>query len=293
MKFKCFVAAMLCLCSSFLMGQNTVLWKITDPVNKNISYLLGTNHLFGESFIKSFPVIEEYLKTTGLIITETKNDRERQPTYYSSRVASDTIFKMLTKEDADYTIALMKSMGSTQDVRKLASGEIFATLFAAYPKFKCSALNKADTLAMDNYIQDLGGVYKKQQYYLETDSFQLEKITEATRVFDWKFFKRNMPALLSKYRKQDKDEKACLLTDKYAALNIDYKFEVACNFMKGSNLDDAVVKKRNEDWMLRLPKLLENNKCFIAVGIGHLYNKCGLLQQFKSLGFLVEPVSMQ
>ena len=100
------------------------------------------------------------------------------------------------------------------------------------------------------------------------------------------------PSLIDKYRKDEQNETLCSFANKYALFTIDYKFEETCNFLKGSNLNDALVKKRNDDWIQRLPKLLENNNCFIAVGLGHLYNKCGLIERLKGLGYIVEPVKM-
>lgn len=290
---KYFLTGISFLFSAFLFGQNTILWKVTNPTNKNISYLLGTHHLFGESFIDSFPLIQESLKSTDLVITETKIDRAKVAAYYNSRPSSDTLLNILPKTDVDFIINLFKSWRGQVDVRKFTPGELFVKLQALYPKFKCAVINKADTYVMDEYLQYLGNVEKKQQYYFETDSFQLEKITQATSLYDWKFFKKNTPSLIDKYRKDEQNETLCSFANKYALLTIDYKFEETCNFLKGSDLNDALVKKRNDDWIQRLPKLLENNNCFIAVGLGHLYNKCGLIERLKGLGYIVEPVKIK
>ena len=97
------------LFSAFLFGQNTILWKVTNPTNKNISYLLGTHHLFGESFIDSFPLIKQSLKSADLVITETKIDRAKVAAYYNSRSSSDTLLNILAKADVDFIINLFKS----------------------------------------------------------------------------------------------------------------------------------------------------------------------------------------
>lgn len=281
------------LLSTFLFGQNTILWKVTSPTNKNVSYLLGTYHLFGESFIDSFPLVKESLKNTDLVITETRIDRIKVAAYYNSRPSTDTLLNILPKEDVDFIINLFKSWGGQVDVTKFTPGELFLKLQALYPKYKCSVINKADTYSMDEYLQYLGNVENKQQYYFETDSFQLEKVTQATSLYDWKFFKKSTPSLLDKYRKDEQNEKLCSFANQYASLAIDYKFGETCNVLNGSNANDVLVKKRNEDWMQKLPNLLESKNCLIAVGLGHLYNKCGLIERLKGLGYIVEPVKMK
>ena len=42
------------------------------------------------------------------------------------------------------------------DVTKFTPGELLVKLQAVYPKFKCAAINKADTYSMDEYLQYLG-----------------------------------------------------------------------------------------------------------------------------------------
>jgi uncharacterized protein YbaP (TraB family) len=281
------------LFSTFLFGQNTILWKVTNPTNKNISYLLGTYHLFGESFVDSFFVIKDKLQETDIVITETKIDRAKVYAYYNARASSDTLSTVLSKENFDFIINRFKKRKSQVDVTKLTPGELFVSLQAGYPKFKCVAINQADTFAMDEYVQYLGNLNKKRLYYFETDSLQLEKIAQATSVYDWKFLKKNMPSLIDKYRNDKSDENLCSLANQYASLAIDYKFEEKCNFFKGDNMNEVLVKKRNTDWLPKLKILLENNNCFIAIGLGHFYNKCGLIQQLREIGYIIEPVKMK
>jgi uncharacterized protein YbaP (TraB family) len=76
-------------------------------------------------------------------------------------------------------------------------------------------------------------------------------------------------------------------------LNIDYKFEKTCAQIKTSSAEDQLVRRRNGTWMQKLPSLLEKSNCFVAVGIGHFFYDCGLIQLLRSLGYIVEPVPMK
>lgn len=269
-------------------GQNTILWKASNPKNANVSYLLGTYHLFGNSFVDSFSVIAEKLKASDVVITEVKFDRPKAAAYYNSRTASTSLSSALSQDDIAYISTIFKN--SEVDINKYSAGELFVKLQAVYPKYKCPVINVNDKYAMDEYIQKIGEQQQKTLYFLESDSMQLEKIYEATKAYDWKFFKQAVPALLAKYKSNTTDESLCSLANQYASFTVDYKLQDEC---KGSNMNDMLVKNRNEDWMKKLPALLEKSNCFIALGLMHLYNKCGLIEQLKALGYSVEPVSMK
>lgn len=286
--FQKFLTIAFLLCTSFSFGQNTILWKITSPQSSNISYLLGTYHLFGNSFVDSFSVIKEKLSTSDMVVTEVKFDRPKAAAYYNSRPASTSLSSALSQDDIAYLSTIFKT--SEIDINKYSPGELFVKLQAVYPKFKCPVINADDKWVMDEYIQQIGDQQQKILYFLESDSFQLEKIYEATKAYDWNFFKNAVPALLAKYKSKTSDESFCSFANQYTSFTLDYKLQDEC---KGSNVNEVLVKKRNEDWMKKLPTLLEKNNCFIALGLMHLYNKCGLIEQIRALGYSIEPVSMR
>ena len=288
MRLKKILTLTLIFYSSLVIAQNTILWKITNPNNKNISYLLGTYHLFGNSFVDSFSIIGEKLKASNVIVTELKFDRPRATAYYNSRPASTTLSTILSKGDIDFISTIFKN--SQVDINKYSPGELFAKLQAVYPKFKCTVINPNDKWAMDEYIQQLGEQQQKTLYFLETDTTQIEKLYQATKVYDWKFFKQAVPALITKYKSNKVDEASCTLTNQYASFAIDYKLKENCI---NGNMNDDLVKQRNDDWIKKIPSLLEKNNCFIAVGLMHLYNTCGLIEQLKILGYTLEPVPMK
>ncbi len=283
----------LLLCFLFCsFAQNSILWKVSNSKSSYVSYILGTYHLAGNSFIDSFPVIKEKLKFSNLVITETKLDREKSREYYNVRPSSNMLSTVLKQEDIDYLKDIFKN--GKIDIEKFTPGEILVRLQAFYPRFKCSAIKNNDTLVIDQYIQYLADKNQKKSYFLETDSFGLEKITELTKGIDWNTFKNYIPVILNKYRSENIDESQCVFADEYTSFDLDYKFESSCGSNeKGLPGDDELTKARNLDWMKQLPPLLENNNCFIAVGLYHLYYECGILAQLKKAGYEVEKVEMK
>ena len=275
---------------SFSYGQNTILWKVTKPNLNYISYLLGTDHSFGESFIDSFQIIKSKIQKSDIIITETKVDRDQAIEYYNSRTSTNTLSSMVSPEDLEFIKTILVPVKTSLD--KYTPGELYIKLMAIFPTYKCEVIKRSDKMIMDEYIQFLGLQEKKKLEYFETNSKQLEMITQATNAYDWKFFKKNISTLLKKFKTQTANTKECISSNDYFNLKIDYRLGENCDFIKDKNINETLVQKRNNDWLQKIPSYFDNNNCFIAVGLGHFYNKCGLIEQLKALGYTVEPVTM-
>jgi len=244
--------------------------KITGTKTQPVSYLLGTNHLFGESFVDSFPVIKEKILASNLVITETKMDRDAITASYNARTSSDSINLVLSKEDINYIAELFKQK-NTLSISKLSPGELVIKLQLYYPKLKCSVFNKNDKLSMDDYVRNMAKNNGKELYSFETDSFQMQLSATSFSKHTWDFAKRNVPVILQLYRNEKVNEVMCFSFNKYAALDVDYKFKDSCSSFTANILtNDEFIKKRIDAWIAQLPKLLENNNCFIAVGFAHL-----------------------
>lgn len=212
--------------------------------------------------------------------------------YYNARPASDSVFRVLSPSDSTQLMVIFPP-GQPIDIRKFTAGELYFKLMAFYPRLKCDLPGKNDASLMDAYIQHLAESGNKQQYELESDSFQVEKLREATRAYDWAFFKNNVPAILAALNKKETGARECVLERQYAALSINYNLNNKCEIFAGRAYNTELLQKRNEDWMQKLPPLLETSNCFIAVGLAHLFNQCGLIQALRERGFVVEPVSME
>jgi uncharacterized protein YbaP (TraB family) len=53
---------------------------------------------------------------------------------------------------------------------------------------------------------------------------------------------------------------------------------------------EQMLDVRNRKWIAKLKPLLESNRCFVAVGAGHLAGEKGLIKLLRSLGMRVDPV---
>lgn len=272
-----------------LSAQSTFLWKISNKDSNNTSYLLGTHHLLGESFVDGFPVIEDKIKSCSFVITETEIDWKKLVGDHNARPSTDSLEQMVSKEDYDYIKDMFKD--TRTDVTKLTPGELWQKIAICYVIKSCTVLNPKDTFHMDEYIQKMAADNNKTPYYLETNSDQSEILVQATNFIDWKYFKTNISSTLKSLKKVKVNEKYCSTINNYVEFKEDYKFKKSCNSLSES--DRILLTDRNNKWMQKLPELISNNNCFIAVGLAHLRYECGLIQQLRDLGYSVEPIQMK
>ena len=50
------------------------------------------------------------------------------------------------------------------------------------------------------------------------------------------------------------------------------------------------LEKRNHTWIPKIIEMLHENKCFIAVGAGHLGGKDGIIRLLQKEGYTLTPV---
>lgn len=60
--------------------------------------------------------------------------------------------------------------------------------------------------------------------------------------------------------------------------------------LKVGQVQEKMIKKRNDYWIKKIPLLIHQKNSLIVVGVDHLLGKSGLISQLKSLGYAVTPV---
>jgi uncharacterized protein YbaP (TraB family) len=264
-------------------AQNTILWKIGKPGNTHVSYLLGTFHILGESFVDSFRVITEKLFAADLLVSEAVVDRQRVFDKYAARAASDSLSKSVSADD----VALIKQIfaKSSFDVFKFTPAELLMNLGIYYYQWGCWPRSITDKYTCDEYLQRLAGERGIAAFYFEADSTQEALVRQQSSYITWAYFHKTAPAVLKLYRRSSAAAGYCRPVWDYLAFRIDYDF-------KGKCVDAALVEDRNRRWMADLPRLLDTHNCFIDVGVQHLCNRCGLIVLLRAAGYTVDPVDI-
>jgi len=274
----------LLISSQISTGQHTILWKIIDGIHHKTSYLVGTFHLFGNSFVDSIPEIEKTLSASELAVFESVDKVDHIRNMINAREPSDWITKKLKKKDFEKLVEISKDW--KVDIYKLKPVELRWKLEQIFARSKCGTVKKGDKWDhFDKYLQHLAEEKNLRRVGLETGKQQLRFIERENKFPAWKDKKRRISYLLDQISSEKPDLRNCDLAEKYSKFDLDYQFDQKCS-------DNILIKERNDIWMRILPDLIRNNNCFIAVGLFHLYKDCGLIQQLKKSGFVVEPVQL-
>lgn len=100
---KTLILLVLSLFTNFAIAQNTILWSIKKPNSDKTSYILGTFHQMGNSFVDGKPLIKEVLSKSELVIFESVEDKNESVVNVMLNRADDFSYReLLYKPEFDY-----------------------------------------------------------------------------------------------------------------------------------------------------------------------------------------------
>ncbi|MCR9228359.1 MAG: TraB/GumN family protein [Flavobacteriaceae bacterium] len=275
----------LLIISQSAIGQNTILWKVTDSINHKTSFILGTFHQFGNSFVDSLPEIKESLLESELAIFESISNPENTRKLINGRKKSDELGKSIRKREFQKLKEISEDW--KVDINKLKPIELRWKLQQEFQKIKCKTVLPEDQWDhFDNYLIHIAKENDIEVYGLETDNEQLNAIEKQYDSPDWESEKSIIKFWIKKLSSKQLADGDCSFTNKYRAFDLDYNFSEDCP-------NDILIKQRNEQWMNVIPNLIKAKNCFIAVGYRHLMNNCGLIMTLKENGLIVEPINLK
>lgn len=284
MKKKAIFIFLLFQISIISFGQNTILWSVKDPSTNKISYLLGTLHQIGNSFVDSIPQIKKALKSSELAIFETTNAGNAVSELMNLRKGNNDYKNNLKQSDLTYLDEI--SSDWKVPVSKLSPIELLIKLQQTYVETQCGTVKPSDKWKhFDQYLKNLATENSIKLYGLETDSLQIELINSLSKTkMTWKDVEKPIHTIITDIKKHRNINKNCQSAQEYMNMQFDYQFQETCG--------NEELKTRNESWIPQLAKILPEKNCFIAVGLLHLYGQCGLIVQLRERGYVVEPISL-
>ena len=283
----------LSLVTNFAIAQNTILWSVTKPNSDKTSYILGTYHQMGNSFVDEKPLIKELLAKSDLVIFESvENIQENIVDVLMNRTDDFSYKEILQKDDVDFLENYSKDWKIP--IHKLKPGELIIKLQQEIGKNECGTIRPTDTSnQMDDYLQSLAEKQNIPIAGLETYADQMKAInTNAAdkEEFTWVKAKDIIHHLVLDAQTKNKKrlKQICAIATSYMKMKLDYQLNARCAE------NDEIFAKRNQKWMPQIKKSIEENKTvFIAVGLYHLYFECGIVSQLRKEGYKVEPIKLK
>jgi uncharacterized protein YbaP (TraB family) len=288
MRTKISLLVLLLLASNFvLIAQKTNLWKITNPKSQKVSYLFGTFHQMGNSYIDGKPFIKDALLKSDLAIFESVEDKkEKIQNVMNSRKEDFSYRDSLDKGDVAFLDNY--SMGWAAPISKQKPAELLVKLQQTFVEQNCGTVKPSDTWKhMDDYLQSIAKSNNVKLQGLEVYSDQFDAINKRSNPLGWGQAKNAINFWVTSLKDKKNINKICGSAKEYLKLDFDYQFKVKCAE------NDEMVIMRDQKWVPEIIKNISDKNCFIAVGLLHLYGECGLIVQLRNQGYEVTPVEQK
>lgn len=277
--------------------QQSVLWEVKDPATKKVSYLFGTIHLFGASWLDSVTLVKEkFLQSKHVLVEVTESDTVNLDSFKKPYTGPPIVPRKIFTENLFPVV--------NNYVKSIGWGDI-DTLFNGNPQPVLTLL------ALD--WQLIGGYTSRLRLSIpgedNLDTYFAKQAAAAGKILTGLDDKTEIIVNLGKKQDpkelaKDIEELAVLLQTPQSAVSkkysdiVDYKnLQHKYFFNRDAPQEDEKGgldgTNRNKLWMVKLTKALHENKCFVGVGIGHLDFKNGLVNLLRKAGFEVNPVGIK
>ncbi len=280
---KAFMLAGFLLPFQPMLGQETLLFKVTKENQTKPSYLYGTMHLSDESFNDCEDKLHTFLKQCDTFSGELDlSGIEPSPELAMSMIMlTPTLQSLYEPEDYkkvhDY---LKKKFGDmTSGIERLKPFWIMSTAMQME-----QGLNVSKDDVIDIKLQDAA---EKAGLTIQP----LETLKEQMAAIDAISLKEQAQMLLDSIESDEEDDMMEEIKTCYSKGDLSCLERVYNENKMEEGAEGALIVGRNGVMTERLEKMISDGKSvFCAVGALHLPGESGLINTLRSQGFKVEPV---
>lgn len=266
-------------------------WKVSGNGLAKTSYLFGTHHIIDKGKIKNFDKILEICGQTDAAVGElVLNDPTMQSKLMQGAMMQEGTIKELVSPE-DYVLLdneFKQLLGAGMDQLGKMKPMMLSTLYTIMVYMKTKNMTTQPE-AVDKIFQNKSAEKGKKIIGLETVEDQIEVL------FNKIPLKRQAEMLVKGVKEKNKGLE---VLDKLNAVYVSEDLKQIAALAKeeqGDMTDEEMamlVDNRNNNWMKKLPLLMSEQSCFIAIGCLHLTGETGLLNQLNKLGYKLEPVML-
>ena len=297
-------------------NEYSLLWKISGNGLQQDSYLLGTMHSVGQTFLDSIPgfgkifstvkqIAIEYDAFTQDSINRTRKTSLKKYVYMPQNVTYESLF---CHKDFCFVDSFLRRGNPQYFIYKPMFWSSFFSSMLIYQKIRGREID------MDRFILLMGYQNNKKIYFMET----LEEVDERTAYLDslgystisiqsqaailkrilqypdsitssinltMKFYKAQCASALQAIDSVNKKESVNLF-----AFSSIKKDEIARIKEYQQCYIETIGVIRNDKWLKRLLPMINKESSLIAVGVMHLIGSDGLIAKLRKLGYIVEPI---
>lgn len=269
--------------------QNTVLWALVNKKG-DTSYLFGSFHEFGNTFIDNYPIITKQFRKVNTIVFEAVGNRTGafQKTSKWSRYLTRK-----EKRDTKHFFKKWKLGFKLRQVNKIPPQFINYVILSEVYREICKIRVAEDVVVMDEYLANGAITYRKNVAGLESlaDTFGVintmlginsDEDSSGLDMF------RNIICNVEHFYPDIYSQ--CWEAENYRTLDINYRFDV--NSTEDDTLYNDLLDRRNNSWIPQIEAITDSTSAFIVVGLKHLFYANGLIMQLRRKGYTLVPVPL-
>ncbi|AYB29500.1 TraB/GumN family protein [Chryseolinea soli] len=269
-------------------AENAVFWEISANGLSKPSYLFGTFHLKGSTYVDSLTQVIDKFKGSGTVVGELLFDSTMTMKVMTASIMKDTTLDMLMsrehfqqtaswlKELTGYDLKMFNKMNPMM-IEILIMSTLQQKYFPAPPNDR----------PMDLYFQQRAKTEGKKMIGLESFDEQINAL------YNQFSYKRQADMLMDYVLEKDRAKSDVVNMNRYYREgNLSQLESMMTREVFSEKETDVLVNDRNRKWMIQLPGLMKEQQTFIAVGALHLAGENGLVALLRKAGYVVRPVRM-
>lgn len=285
----------ICLLLTFLVWIDCsaqIFYKIDGHGLKSPSYIFGSHHLSPISVIEESGAMKYFDQTNQIVgeIDMTMNPMALSVALQPFMMAppDSTLSILLKEKDLEELNAEFEKWspmaGMTLEMLNAFKPMVVSTMVAV--KMNQEAMPEFDpTQQLDAYFMNMGAENGKKIIALETPEYQGEVLYNTVPL------SKQAEALVEILKEPEKTiEITKMLSQAYRERNLAMMAQLSKEDGENPEFMEALLYKRNAEWLEKLPALFEESPTFVVVGALHLAGERGIIQGLKSKGYIVTPI---
>lgn len=275
----------------------SLLWEISGKDLQKPSYILGTHHLIPVGFTDSIAGLKAVMETVDQVVGELlmsdQTAMQVKMLEAAKMPSGETYNRLLSQDDLNrLDEGLKRVIGAGIDQFGIFKPGFISSMYTVmfymkiFPEFFA-----ANHETIDGYIMRMAGENGKSVIALETVEDQIYAL------FDAEPLKDQAEALVCTV---DHDDWNKVMTHKLNRYYRNGQLKEIHNLAfhepddpcpVSQSQQNTLLKNRNNQWLEKIPGLMQKESNLIAVGALHLTGKDGLLYQLYQMGYTVKAVN--
>lgn len=279
--------------ASIVSANAQIFYKVSGNGLEKPSYIFGTHHLAPHSVVDSIPSVKFALSEVDQVVGEIDMTK--------GQMAIAAALQPFMMAPADSTLRDLIAPGDFDRISKVFSQ------YAPAPGITLEAMSMMRPMVASSIVS-IGIISKSMPGYNPNEQLDMFFQTEAknnnknvigleTPEMQGKLLYTTTPLT-----KQASDlvelldnpakivESGNRLNQAYLTQNLDEMTELSEKDDSDPKFMEALLDKRNADWLTKLPEIMRTGSSFIAVGALHLPGESGLVEGLRKKGYSVEAV---